>query len=281
MPLPNPVRLDPFQRVVNVGWGGVDILALEFSYRRSGPRPGFMLRDLPFTSTTYDLFDSVIVNNDGAGNPNPGNPITKEMLKFLRLWNRSPHLVTDEGGTRGDAILFFNLRKIRASLPQNATTFRFKIATPASSPITTSGVEYWCWSNAFGAGSLEENEEHPFTTGDPRFPPFGVIAIPTAFGSSEEAGAFAAMFVAPEMFVTSRAVSHTRPDGLGWNLRASTYRGKMNFPTSVNNSPNWNLGEAKGGTMQAASGSSETSIPAYTVTVEVDVRTLAINSSKT
>lgn len=118
MPLPKPVSLDPFQRIVKVGWGGVDILVLEFSYRRSGPRPGFTLRDLPFTSATYDLFDSVIVNNDGAGNPTPGNPITQDMLKFLRLWNRPPYFRTDEGGTRGNAILFFNLRKIRASLPE-------------------------------------------------------------------------------------------------------------------------------------------------------------------
>ncbi len=280
MPLSKPVSLDPFQRIVNVGWGGVDILVLEFSYRRSGPRPVFTLRDLLFTSTTYDLFDSVIVNNDGAGNPSPGNPITQDMLKFLRLWNRPPYFRTDEGGTRGNAILFFNLRKIRASLPQNATTFTFKVATPASSPITTSGVEYWCWSNAFGAGSLEENEENPFTTGDPRFPPFGIITIPTAFGSAEEAGAFAAMFVAPEIFVTSRAVSHTRPDGLGWDLRVSSYRNKTDFPTGSDNSPNWDLGEAKGGTVESASGSSETSIPAYTVTVEVDIRTLAVNSSK-
>lgn len=275
-----PVRLDPFQRIINVGWGGIDVLVLEFSFERNGPRPAFTLRDLPFTSSTYDLFASVIVNNDGAGNPSPTNPITPEMLKHLRLWNRPPYLVSDEGGNRGNAILFFNLRRIRPSLPQNENTFTFKIATPASSPITTTGVEYWCWSNAFGAGSLEENEENPFTTGDPRFPPFGVIGIPTAFGTAEEAGAFAAMFIAPEMFVTSRSFSHTRPDGLGWDLRASSYRKKTNFPTGPDNSPNWDLGEAIDGTVQSASGSSESAIPAYLVTVQVDTRTLAVMSSK-
>jgi hypothetical protein len=279
MPQSKPIRLDPFQRIVNVGWGGVEILVLEFSYERNGPRPAFTLRDLPFTSATYDLFDSVIVNNDG-GNPTPGNPITQDMLKFLRLWNRPPYLVSDEGGNRGNAILFFNLRKIRASLPQGASTFTFKVATAASSPITTSGVEYWCWSNAFGAGSLEQNEENPFTTGDPRFPPFGIITIPTAFGTAEEAGAFAALFIAPELFVTSRPFSHTRPDGLGWDLRASSYRKKTNFPTGSDNSPNWDLGEAIDGTVQSASGSSESAIPAYLVTVQVDTRTLAVASSK-
>jgi len=280
MPLSKPVRLDPYQRIVNVGWGGVDILALEFSYERNGPRPAFTLRDVLFTSTSYDLFDSVIVNNDGADNPAPGNPITPEMLKHLRLWNRPPYLVSDEDGNRGNAILFFNLRRIRPSLPQSENNFTFKIDTPASSPITTSGVEYWCWSNAFGAGSLEENEANPFTTGDPRFPPFGIITIPTAFATAGEAGAFAALFIAPEMFVTSRAVSHTRPDGLGWDLRASSYRKKANFPTAPDNSPEWELDEAIDGTEQSASSSSESAIPAYLVTVQVDTRTLAVTSSR-
>lgn len=281
MPLSEPVRLDPYQRIVNVGWGGVDILVLEFSYRRNGPRPAFTLRDLPFASTTYDLFDSVIVNNDGEGNPAPGDPITQDMLKSLRLWNRPPYFRTIEGSNRGHAILFFNLRKIRATLQQSENAFTFKVATPVSSPITTIGVEYWCWSDAFGAGSLEENEENPFTTGDPRFPPFGVITIPTAFATAGEANAFAALFIAPEMFVTSRAVSHTRPDGLGWDLRVSSYRKRTNFPTAPDNSPEWDLDDAVDGTVQSAAGSSETIIPAYLVTVQVDFRTLAVTSSKT
>lgn len=275
-----PIRLDPFQRIVNVGWGGVDILVLEFSYERNGQRPTFTLRDLPFTSTTYNLFDSVIVNNDGMGNPTPGNPITQDMLKYLRLWNRPPYLASSEGGTNGNAILFFNLRKIRASLPQGATAFTFKIATPASVPITTSGVEYWVWSNAFGASSLEENEAHPFTTGDPRFPPFGIITIPTAFGTPEDAAAFATLFVAPQMFVTSRPFSYTHPDGLRWVLRASTYRKRTDFPTQSNNSPDWNPEEAIEGTTQSAAGSSEIAVPAYLVTVDVNIRTLSVTSSK-
>ena len=274
-----PVRLDPFQRIINVGWGGIDVLVLEFSFRRNGPRPSFTLRNLPFTSATYDLFASVIVNNDGAGNPAPSNPITPEMLKHLRLWNRPPYFVSDEGGNRGNAILFFNLRRIRASLPQGEQLITFKIATPASSPITTIDVEYWCWSNAFGAGSLEENEENPFTTGDPRFPPFGIVVIPTAFATAGEASAFAALFIAPEMFVTSRAVSNTRPDGLRWNMRATSYPSKRNFPVGPTNTPGWDLGEARGGTAQSTSGS-EPPIPAHLVTVQVDVRTLAVTSSK-
>jgi len=280
MPLSEPVRLDPYQRIVNVGWGGVDILVLEFSFQRNGPRPGFTLRHLPFTSMSYDLFDSVIVNNDGVGNPAPGNPISNDMLRFLRLWNRPPYFRTIEGSNRGNAILFFNLRKIRAGLLQGESRFSFKVATPASSPITTIGVEYWCWSDAFGAGSLEENEANPFTTGDPRFPPFGVITIPTAFATAGEASAFAALFIAPEMFVTSRAVSHTRPDGLGWDLRVSSYRKRTNFPTVPDNSPEWELGEAIDGTEQSASSSSESAIPAYLVTVQVDTRTLAVTSSR-
>ena len=40
MPLSKPVRLDPYQRIVNVGWGGVDILVLEFSYRAQRPAAG-------------------------------------------------------------------------------------------------------------------------------------------------------------------------------------------------------------------------------------------------
>jgi len=280
MPLSKPVRLDPYQRIVNIGWGGVDILVLEFSYQRNGPRPAFALLDLPFTSTSYGLFDSVIVNNDGAGNPTPVNPITNDMLKFLRLWNRPPYSTKIEGSNRGNAILFFNLRKIRASLPQIENTFTFKIATPASSPITTIGVEYWCWSDAFGAGSLEENEANPFTTGDPRFPPFGVITIPTAFATAGEASAFAALFIAPEMFVTSRAVSHTRPDGLSWDLRVSSYRKRTNFPTAPDNSPEWDLDDAVDGTVQSAASSSDSTIPAYLITVQVGTRTLAVTSSK-
>jgi hypothetical protein len=274
-----PVRLDPTQRIVNVRWGGGEIVVLEFSFRRGGPRPPFTLSGLPFTSATYDLFAGVIVNNDGSGNPAIDNPITGAMLQRLRLWNRTPYFTSDEGGNRGNALVFFNLGRIKAGMPQGSPEFSFKIATPASSSITTTSVEYWVWSNAFGAGSLEQNEENPFTTGDPRFPPFGVIVIPTAFDTAGEAGAFAGLFSAPPMFVTSRIASRTRPDGLRWNLRVTSYRGRRNFPSGPANTPDWLVEEAIGGTVQSAAGS-DPPIPAYEVTVRADTRTLAISAEK-
>ena len=198
----------------------------------------------------------------------------------MGLWNRPPYLVSSEGGTKGNAILFFNLRKIRASLLHNPTTFTFKIATPASVPITTSGVEYWVWSNAFGASSLEENEAHPFTTGDPRFPPFGIITIPTASARPEDAAAFAAMFVAPEMLRHVPAIFRIRiPTASAGSFRLAPYRKRTDFPTQSDNSPDWNVEEAIKGHDESAT-LSEIPVPAYLVTVDVNIRTLSVTSSK-
>ena len=273
MPLSKPVRLDPFQRIVNVGWGGVDILVLEFSYERNGPRPGFALRGLPFTSTTYDLFDSVIVNNDGAGNPTPANPITNDMLKFLRLWNRPPYFRTIEGSNRGNAILFFNLRKIRAGFPQGEDIFTFEITTPATtSGRTETGTSYFVWLPFV---SWEEALEHPG------------LWIDSIWGTAAEAearlsnlsgggGQSSAYVIRAEPFET------TIPDSMSWDMQATTYRKKTNFPTDAQNRPDWDIDQnAISSTSQSASGSSSwTPLPAYLVTVEIDTRTLSVASSK-
>jgi hypothetical protein len=63
-------------------------------------------------------------------------------------------------------------------------------------------------------------------------------------------------------------------------MRVSSYRRKINFPAGSDNGPNWNLGDAVGGAVESAQGSSDSAIPAYLVTVQVDTRTLAVTSSK-
>ena len=272
MPLSKPVRLDPYQRIVNVGWGGADILVLEFRYQRNGPRPAFTLRDLPFTSTTYDLFDSVIVNNDGARSPTPGNPITNDMLKFLRLWNRPPYFRTIEGSSRGNAILFFNLRKIRAGLPRGASTFTLKIDTPGTTGgRTETETTYYVWLPFV---SWEEALEHPG------------LWIDSVWGTAAEAearlsnlsgggGQSSAYVIRAEPF------SYEIPDTLSWDLQATTYRKQRDFPVDAQNRPDWDIDQAIGGTNEDGAGSSaSTPLPSYVVTVEVDIRTLSVGSHK-
>jgi hypothetical protein len=216
----------------------------------------------------------VIVNSDGAGNPAPTNPITPDMRKFLRLWNRPPYLATDEAGTRGSAILFFNLRKIRTSLPQGQSTFAFKIETPGTGGSTTlpGAPSYWVWYD-FG---------DPF----PGIEPYtfqGNISFDSVWGTAEEAAARAAILSVHSAYHVEVYIGPDTvvPSTLSWDFQATTYRNRTDFPIDAENAPQWDVGDAIGGTGDGAAGNSENNpLPAYTITIECDLNSLSLSSSK-
>ena len=107
--------------------------------------------------------------------------------------------------------------------------------------------------------------------------------IPTAAARPRQANASAAMVHRSAYVIRAEPFSITRsPTRSRWNLRATTYRSKRDFPVERRIRPDWDIDEAIGGT-NAGRGrlvGSGTPLPAYLVTVEVDIRTLAVASSK-
>lgn len=270
----NPIRLDLFQTVRNVNWpaAGPDILALEFSYSRADTPPAITLHDLHFTGATFDLFATEIINRTGAGDP-PSNPFTPNMLRFLRMWNRPPVATVTEHVALGTALLFFNIGLIRQTLAPGASRYDFKISTPANGSHDNHFTAYWVWSDTFGASSLEDNEAHPFTVGDPVHG--GIIIIPAAFATSAEADEEAAALTAGGInsFVQPRdEVSHVG-DNLAWNLRASSYRKKLDFPSDVDVHPTWDV---EGEAISFGSGASGSNPPARTILVSVALPSLIV-----
>jgi hypothetical protein len=113
----------------------------------------------------------------------PANPITNDMLKFLRLWNR-----------RRISGLLGQQRK-RDSVLQSAKIARVfrrrehvhvQGRNAASSPIIYYGVEY-C-AGAMLWRRLAGGKRRTRSTGDPRFHR-SAITIPTAFATAGEASA--------------------------------------------------------------------------------------------
>jgi hypothetical protein len=97
------VQLDPFQLIVNVGWGGADIIVLEVSYdgsfRNEPPSLPFRL-SAAWLDQDHDAFDAVIKEPSGVVAPII-NPISGDMLSGLTIWNVDPFVVEEEATVIG------------------------------------------------------------------------------------------------------------------------------------------------------------------------------------
>lgn len=267
-----PFKLAPLQDIINVGWNVGRIAVLEFHYEKNFAHPTITLDSLPF-GTSFNLFDAVIYNSAGPVNPPIADPITILMRKYLRLWNRPPHKISNlDNRFAGSALLFFNLPKIREYInrekPQTPIDpFSFKIRTPATgaSQFTTEQL-YYIWDT--NAGSFEAALAHPG------------IWIDSIWGTLAEATTRFDNLIGP--YAIEPVSEDTEiPDFFGWDFRVSTYQKKLNFPVAPGTAnPAWDvLTTSKEKTNIISDSGSPHS--ANTITITINTKTLKITTAIT
>lgn len=283
-----PVRLDPFQNIVNVGWGGrFKLLVLLVHFTRSLESiPQFRLRSLGLTEDIIDVFTEDLIKygiGDGAL-PDVVNPISDAMVARLRLWNYAAYLpAVSEVGIEGRAIFFFNLTRIAGALAPGATSYSFELTTPATGPTQVVQVPvWWVWSPNFGATTLEENQANPFTTGNPSGIGPDPVTIPIALFSEADANQFVEGVISPTYIIEQRLEDEETADEISWDYLALPYLEERDFPVDAENNPTWFvLATAGTPAADAESGSSEgTPLTARTITFTVSLSTLDVAANK-
>jgi hypothetical protein len=281
--------------IVNVGWGVSKIVTLQFDYSITGAIHPVMLTPKSATGlSAFDLANTDPVKfGDGKFRGSLVNPFSKDIMRHLCIWNRTPN----KNLTFGDmddshavlGMLFFNLGRIRPLLDKDAKSFDFSIDIPENSSHTVTDITYWVWSNLF-ADSFEGNQDFPFSTGDPVT--HELVWFPAAFGSSGDAanfmGHFAGSSMDGRMFVATTTSSRLVEDNRDFRCYLGTYKrdpknnptspaNTLNFPTDPDTFvPQWDEGTSIDALRRGVSPGLNPS--AYTVNFSIDLKTLKITA---
>lgn len=225
--------LGPLETIVNVGWSGPNIGVLTFSLSmHTRSFPVLTLTDL-LTGTAFDIFTG---QHQIGGTATVVNPISDAMRRLLYVWTTVPQKVgpgSDHICT-GKALIFFNFGPLialaRASNPDATSLILGRITTPAGTVESHEDTFYWLWDSTFGASSLEDNQDNPFTTGDPFNNPFGTMTVPRAFGTSADRDAYLAL--GNPFWHGAETVETTNTNtALQWETTLTSWGRKVNFPT--------------------------------------------------
>lgn len=240
------LQLGPLETIVNVQWPS-GVFVLEFEYSKTGLHPLIRLLGLPFASD-INLFAAVIKYTiTGGASTVITNPISKEMKKFVRVWNKSPPyqpVGSDDNIFVGRMMLLMQCSKVRSTYPVPTPPAKrdivFTVRTPlAGGSFALPGAfAYWVW----------------FDFGDP-FP--GIepntyqsnIAFDSVWGTQAEADARAAILNESSAYHVEAANGPTTnvPDLFSWRIRGSTYKSKkVDYPIKTappdQLKPDWDFG---------------------------------------
>jgi hypothetical protein len=289
LPLDPPWRLDPLKSIVGVGWGGSNVLVLRIETRINNHAPRLTtIEDLQFTESLMDVYaETINEHDDHVPPPDIVNPVDGYMQAHAFMWNRRPYKLDTGGGESPhtwNAIVFLNLSRIRSFLETNDPEYIFKIHVPASEHHAESGTVYWAFADPFG-NPFEYYMEHPTTTGavidtDGHT---GIVNSPIAFGSEPERAAFLswnAGSLPPWHTFDEPLPESDLNDGLQWKVQGRTYKKRIDFPTDEENAPLWDEASAIAFAEAHAESVIDTAIPAYVVTVGVNLGTLGISMTK-
>jgi len=265
------VPIGPFQNPIKYALGGTKLLALWLNaYHNDNTQRSYSVRVQGLDVGPSNPYSVVKEFDAEIGSATVVNPISNAMLERLYYWSAlgSPHEAVVTGGDRpgmtSDALLFFNLRKIKSALGPNATQAIIEISTPATGsdhpgmPITS----YWVWYN-FG-------EPFPGVPPDDHAASFSYDSV---WGTLAEAEARAAFLNAGvSHHVETETVPGTpEPDRIEWMAFSNTYKGHRDFP-SHNGAPDFNCTPVASANDQIGGAP----LPAYTVTLAVKFSDLSI-----
>jgi hypothetical protein len=282
-----PWRLDPFKNIVGVGWGGGNVLVLRIdtivNFRHA---PRFTSIDnLDFTGSLIDAYANVINEHDAhAPAPTIVNPMSADMRAHEFMWSRPPYKLDSEAGHTWKALVFLNLSRIRSFLDSSDPTYSFLIQFPAGEHIPN-GTTYFAFFN-FGTLDWDTANEFPllvpvFFTEEQRDNNTPVVTSNVqAFGSAADRDFFISLQSDPWGSHDEPDTGPELNDGLQWRVRGFTYRKRNDFPALSDNTPTWDEGTAIGSAEEHAESLIGVSVPAYTVTVTVNLETLSISMSK-
>jgi hypothetical protein len=278
----SPVRVGGHWTITNVNWGPPAILALKYSLQATrGDALTLRLHDLPFTSESFELFDAPFGSGDGVP-ASVVDPISRDMLTHLYMWAIPTYRTPPNAdvGPFGRGLLFFNMRKVAASLgSENAgrpvTLFTFTVTTPASGgDRTIATTTYYVWNTLGGT----------ITFADALSGEAGPGLILGVFDNEADANAAQQNFDG----AGGQTVEVYADGGLvlvhpatSWDIHASTYRKRLTFPVDAQDQPQWPEFTAAGSANQADSASAGVPIPSYEVTFSVNTISLAVTAEKT
>ena len=284
-----PWRLDPLKNIVGVGWGGGNVLVLRIETRVNNHTPRLTtIKDLQFAGTLIDAYSETInEHDDHVPQPDIVNPMDGDMRAHTFMWNRPPYKL-DAGGDDSPhawkAIIFLNLSRIRSFLHTSDPEYVFTAHFPASEHHSEGGTAYWAFADPFG-NPFEYYMEHPATTGAviDAEGHTGVVNSPIAFGSEAQRAAFLEWNAGslPPWHTFDEALPDTDlNDGLQWKVRGRTYKKRNDFPTDEENAPLWDEDTAIAVAEEHAESVIATPIPAYIVSVTVNLDSLEISMTK-
>ena len=234
------VSIGAFRRIVEVGWGEMkgDAVLLYSAYIAGGQDPGDIdFSNLPAATTKLGEY-----NFDGG----------LEALSYV------------------NGVILFNVKEIKKVSPK---FFKFNVRTPqVGGSHQQSTVAYWIWSNIFGAGSLEDNQLAPFTTGDPFGGGGAIIAIPVAFSTSQARAQYLQALGAG-YFSAETSESNDVSDAGGASFGIWTYKRRKlsSFAFDHQNAPLQDMGDdalSNGGT--GVEGDADNVVPAKNFEVKVE-----------
>jgi hypothetical protein len=284
-----PWRLDPLKKIVGVGWGGGNVLVLRIETRVNNHTPRLTtIEDLQFTGSLIDAYaETINEHDDHLPPPDIINPMDGDMRAHTFMWNRPPYKVDaagDESAHTWKAIVFLNLSRIRSFLDTSDPDYVFMVHFPASEHDPESGFVYYAFWN-FGELNWEIANEVTllipvFFTEEMRDNNTPVVSSNIqAFGTAFERDFF--ITLQPDIWdAHEEPVSPDPNDGLNWRMGGRTYRKRINFPTDAEIAPLWNESTAIGAAEEHAESVINTPIPAYVVTVTVNLDTLEISMTK-
>jgi hypothetical protein len=236
LPHDPPWRLDPLKNIIGVGWGGGLILALEFSFTFNGPRPEFRIENLNFANVSYDMFQAGVrerATGVTVSAPPVVDPISKEMLERLIIWNKGPKTteLSADFQTTGRALWFFNIGKIAAQvLELQKPNAKFTIRIPKANGQHAQGtsVQYYVFPTFIDWIPPDGGPSSGFIAG--------------IFSTLAEAQALVDVLNVHSSYrvVTEVGAQSFVDDRLSWTMRATLYRGKKSFPVNpATNEPAW------------------------------------------
>ena len=288
MAIDPPWRLDPLQNIVGVGWGGGNVLALRIDTDVNNHTPRLTtIENLQFTGSLIDAYaETINEHDDHVPPPDIVNPMDGDMRAHTFMWNRPPYKLDtsgDESSHTWKAIVFMNLSRIRSFLDATDPEYVFTIHFPASEHHTEGGTVYWAFADPFG-NPFEYYQEHPTTTGAviDAEGHTGVVTTPIAFGSAPQRDAFLGWNAGslPPWVAFDEPSSGSEPTTVSNGRSGAAHtRSAMTSPRTQN-APLWDEDTAIAVAEEHAESVIATPIPAYVVTVTLNLDTLEFSMTK-
>lgn len=285
-----PVILDISQLIERVAWiTGPDILMVRV---KAKIRTGGVITTTIEQPIAYngDLFASAIHDHD-AFVPTPIiqlPTINKDMIAHSLDWNKPPLKKTDEGGLTWFALLFFNLRTLNKARTPKLPDYEIKVRFQGSTKKTLPETIYWAYADPF-ANPFEYYNDHPTTTGAivDGFGHFSTVVSPKAFSTSGERNTFIGWNAGslPPWVAFDQAITNEQNDMFQWEVEGWAFKRRKEFPVNTSDfkpSFAWETDDkTKDYHKDSAGAFAENDVlPAYTVTIRVNLKTLKFTLTK-